>query len=189
MIEIEQINLLNDMDLKLLYKGFKSKWQRILKVDSFEEFCKLYKSTSLTETYYRVIYNGRLAGLFAISGYFSKKKQTSIRTRKFSDWRWHIGINLLSDKIARNECYMSFLVIDNNFQGKGIGKKCLQYIEKFTLNLNKINCITLFVSTENSRAIQLYKHQGFEIDSQLNSFLTKHFIGEKKWYKMKKFLG
>lgn len=57
------------------------------------------------------------------------------------------------------------------------------------LNLNEMNCITLFVSTENSRAIKLYEQQGFKIDRQLHSFLTEYFIGEKKWYKMKKDLN
>lgn len=189
MIVIEKINLLNEMDLNLLYKGFKSKWQRLLKIYSFVEFCRLYKSTSSSETCYRVTYNEKLAGIFAISGDFSKKKQASIKTRKLSDWRWYVGVELLSTRVASDECYVSFLVIDNDFQGKGIGKLCLHYIEKFTLNLNKINCITLFVSTENKRAIKLYEYQGFEIESQLNSFFTEHFIGEKKWYKMKKFLS
>lgn len=189
MIVIEKINSLTEQDLTLLFKGFKSKWQRLLKVYSFEEFIRLYNSTSLTEVCYRVVYNGHLAGIFAISGDFSKKKNDAIRIRNFSDWRWHIGLKLLSVKVAKKECYLSFLVIDDNFQGKGIGKMCLHYIEKFTLNLNKMNCITLFVSTENSRAIKLYEHQGFKIDSRLHSFFTEYFIGERKWYKMKKVLS
>lgn len=189
MIVIEKINSLTEQDLTLLFKGFKSKWQRLLKVYSFEEFIRLYNSTSLTEVCYRVVYNGHLAGIFAINGDFSKKKSDAIRIRNFSDWRWHIGLKLLSVKVAKKECYLSFLVIEDDFQGKGIGKMCLYYIETVMLNLNEMNCITLFVSTENSRAIKLYEQQGFKIDRQLHSFLTEYFIGEKKWYKMKKDLN
>lgn len=186
MLKIEKIAELNQVELELLYIGFQQKWEKLLKKKTFQEFCRLYQSTDSRERYYRILEAGELAGVFGISDFFSRKKQVKGHKKQVSDWRWYFGKELLNDSVARNECYLSFLVVGNAFQGQGIGKACLQFIEEQSREKAEIKCVTLFVSTSNQRAIALYKRAGFEVDRKVSSLLTKYFVDEKSWYKMKK---
>nr|WP_298001346.1 GNAT family N-acetyltransferase [uncultured Flavobacterium sp.] len=52
------------------------------------------------------------------------------------------------------------LYIDNNFQGKGIGKKAMEFIKQFAQN-NNYKKIVLEVEPHNQRAIQLYQKENF----------------------------
>ena len=52
------------------------------------------------------------------------------------------------------------LYIDNNFQGKGIGKKAMEFIKQFAQN-NNYKKIVLEVEPHNQHAIQLYQKESF----------------------------
>lgn len=52
------------------------------------------------------------------------------------------------------------LYIDNNFQGKGIGKKAMEFIKQFAQE-NNYKKIVLEVEPHNQRAIQLYQKENF----------------------------
>lgn len=52
------------------------------------------------------------------------------------------------------------LYIDNNFQGKGIGKKAMEFIKQFAQE-NNYKKIVLEVEPHNQRAIQLYQKESF----------------------------
>lgn len=52
------------------------------------------------------------------------------------------------------------LYIDNNFQGKGIGKKAMKFIKQFAQE-NNYKKIVLEVEPHNQRAIQLYQKENF----------------------------
>lgn len=186
MIKIETIATLDLNDLRLIYQGFHLKWERLLKNVSFKEFCRLYQGTESQESCYRVLYNGELAGVFALSGSFSKKKVSQTKKNDCGDWRWQVGQALLSEKVLPNECYLSFLVIGDKFQGKGLGKACLAYMEEFALKDSQLDYLTLFVSATNQQARHLYQKVGFTLDKRIHSFLTSYFLGEKNWIKMKK---
>lgn len=186
MLEIKKIDNATNSELELLYIAFKSKWDKLVKECTFENFSRLYCCTISDDSCYRVLLNGELAGVFGISDKKPSKEHAQYkRTKKqFSDWRWHIGIGLLNESISKGECYISFLVIGNKFQGRGIGRACLEFIEEESVKKEEVDYISLFVATDNERAANMYKNNGFKIIKTVNSFLTKYFIGKKSWYKM-----
>lgn len=56
--------------------------------------------------------------------------------------------------------HVNQIVIDRNYQGRGIGKNLLSEIEKVTYELG-INAIDLFVSENNLEAKKLYEKSGY----------------------------
>lgn len=189
MFNIEEIITLTNPELLLLYEAFQSKWQRLIKPVTFEKFCQLYDTVNSEEQLYRVLVGGELAGVFGLSGHFSNRKVSYNGKKKLSDWRWYLGIELLKDKIQANECYVSFITISESYRGQSLGSECLAYIEKLAKGLAGIDTVTLFVATDNQRAVSFYQQNDYGVINQLQSWLTSYFLGEKKWLKMTKKVG
>lgn len=96
---------------------------------------------------------------------------------------------MLKDKIQANECYVSFITISESYRGQSLGSECLAYIEKLAKGLAGIDTVTLFVATDNQRAVSFYQQNDYGVINQLQSWLTSYFLGEKKWLKMTKKVG
>lgn len=186
MIKIEKITNLTEAELLILFDSFEAKWLRLVKPYSFEKFCKLYNSLTSREEYYRVVWDNQLAGVFSLSGNFSETKPIKGIKKQYSNWRWYIGAELLSDKVTKTECYISCLAISQEFRSKGLGKACLDYIEERAIKREAVTSVTLFVAKDNKQAVKLYQREGFLITGQVNSLLTSYFLGEGSWFKMKK---
>lgn len=71
-----------------------------------------------------------------------------------------ILIQFFSFEIGGYVLLLDELYIDNNFQGKGIGKKAMKFIKQFAQE-NNYKKIVLEVEPHNQRAIQLYQKENF----------------------------
>ncbi|QIL46862.1 GNAT family N-acetyltransferase [Vagococcus coleopterorum] len=186
MIKIEEIISLKEAELLLLFEAFQAKWQRLIKPLDFSRFCQLYGTLDSKEQLYRVTDEGKLAGIFGLSGKFSDRKVTYTGKKQLKNWRWYLGARLLDDQIKPNECYLSFITVAKDYRGKGVGTMCLNYIETYAKSIVDVDCVTLFVATSNEQATKLYQSKGYQIINEVSSLLTGHFVGERCWKKMKK---
>lgn len=97
-----------------------------------------------------------------------------------------IGSSIQPKKI---ENHLNFeierLYVLQKFQEKGIGKKLLDYCEEIARD-EKIPVVWLSVWKENSRAIEFYKRNGFEIFDTVDFYLMDQVYDD---YLMKKEIG
>ncbi len=67
-------------------------------------------------------------------------------------------IGSVRGKVDKNTCEIGRLIVDPNFQRKGIGTKLLLEIEKYFPNTNRF---ILFTGVESKSNIRLYKKNGY----------------------------
>ncbi|KAA5535990.1 GNAT family N-acetyltransferase [Paenimyroides baculatum] len=72
-----------------------------------------------------------------------------------------ILVQVFSFEMSGNVLLLDELYIDNNYQGKGIGKKAMEFIKQFAQE-NNYKKIVLEVEPHNLRAIQLYEKEQFK---------------------------
>ncbi len=70
-------------------------------------------------------------------------------------------VQFFSFEMSGNVLLLDELYIDSNFQGKGIGKKAMEFIKQFSQE-NNYKKIVLEVEPHNQRAIQLYEKEQFK---------------------------
>lgn len=71
-----------------------------------------------------------------------------------------------------SENYIAGIFVDGNYRSQGIGKKLLDYLKEVYTEL------TLQVYEKNSRAVDFYKREGFEIEAEG----IDDFTNEKELY-------
>ena len=72
-----------------------------------------------------------------------------------------ILVQFFSFEMSGNVLLLDELYIANNYQGKGIGKKAMEFIKQFSQE-NNYKKIVLEVEPHNQRAIQLYEKEQFK---------------------------
>ncbi|MEG0918024.1 MAG: GNAT family N-acetyltransferase [Myroides sp.] len=72
-----------------------------------------------------------------------------------------ILVQFFSFEMSGNVLLLDELYIDQNYQGKGIGKKAIEFIKQFSQE-NNYKKIVLEVEPHNLRAIQLYEKEQFK---------------------------
>lgn len=72
-----------------------------------------------------------------------------------------ILVQFFSFEMTGNVLLLDELYIDSNFQGKGIGKKAMEFIKNYSKE-NNYKKIVLEVEPHNQRAIQLYEKEQFK---------------------------
>ncbi|NML19534.1 GNAT family N-acetyltransferase [Pseudoflavitalea sp. G-6-1-2] len=84
-----------------------------------------------------------------------------------------IGVMILFDQIA-SSIEIKNIAVDENWQGKGIGKQLLQFAESFALQHSYSR---LLIGTGNSSIGQLalYQKMGFEISGIKKNFFLIHY--------------
>lgn len=86
--------------------------------------------------------------------YFNLKNNQGIISKKFKSY------NEFNDRILRyNPIYVFTFFIKPNYRGKGYSSRIFEILN----NLNKNRSMVLSVEKDNSHAINVYKHFGFEI--------------------------
>lgn len=82
--------------------------------------------------------------------------------------------------LAGGKClYTSKIATDPKFEGRGIGKANMLYIESFAKD-NGCENIRLEVYVKSSRAVQFYERNGFSIVGTKRSIRFKEYIMDKK---------
>lgn len=71
-----------------------------------------------------------------------------------------ILVQFFSFEMSGNVLLLDELYINNNYQGKGIGKKAMEFIKQFAKS-NNYKKIVLEVEPHNGRAIHLYEKENF----------------------------
>ncbi|OAT50497.1 GNAT family N-acetyltransferase [Providencia heimbachae] len=83
-----------------------------------------------------------------------------------------------------NEAYLSYIGVDPQYQGKGIGKYVIHWIIEHVKKSSQANTLSLYVAQENAGAKKLYENLGFNIEKYEKSNLTKFSIGFYGWFYM-----
>lgn len=77
--------------------------------------------------------------------------------------------------VAMTENFLSAIFVDNQIQGKGIGKRLLNFVK------DKRTMIQLKVYKKNTKTIEFYKSQGFEIMSDNKEEETGEYEFLMEW--------
>jgi len=95
-----------------------------------------------------------------ISPNYWKENQDAMRNIYIPSSDSYVYIDEESQKvvgfISMNEAYLAAIFVASAMQGKGIGKKLLNYVKTFT------PCITLCVYSKNKSSISFYQYEGFQ---------------------------
>ncbi len=75
--------------------------------------------------------------------------------------------------------YIQTICINENYRGKGLGKKLLTFCEERILKISPT--IFICVSSFNTRALQLYTDFGFKIIGELPNFIKEGFTEILLW--------
>lgn len=77
--------------------------------------------------------------------------------------------------LTKSSWEIYWLIVDKNFQGKGIGKRLIQRVENFILQKEKRPILKVETSSkrEYSHARNLYSKQGFKELGRISDFYTK----------------
>ncbi|TBU12512.1 putative N-acetyltransferase [Hamiltosporidium tvaerminnensis] len=90
------------------------------------------------------------------------------------------------DKECSNAYIMTFGIV-NTFRRKGIGKICLEKLEKKLLNEFGIPIFRLHVQTSNSEALSFYKKNGYEVIKIEESYY-RNILPKSAYFLEKSFL-
>lgn len=80
-------------------------------------------------------------------------------------------IGFISYKIKNNEATIGLVAVLPNYQGKGIGKKLLQFVENELIK-NDIKVLNIPTQKENLEACSFYEKRGYKVKQ---SIIIKHF--------------
>lgn len=118
---------------------------------------------------------------FIPAGYWEKHKE-AMATVYLPNSETYLSIEdeKITGFIAMAENFLAAIFVDNNIQGKGIGKKLLNYIkdQRTTIQLN--------VYKKNSNALAFYKSQGFEIISENKETESGEYEYLMEWEKTRR---
>eukprot|EP01025_Chloroclados_australasicus_P024033 TRINITY_DN24195_c0_g2_i1.p2 TRINITY_DN24195_c0_g2~~TRINITY_DN24195_c0_g2_i1.p2 ORF type:complete len:164 (-),score=2.57 TRINITY_DN24195_c0_g2_i1:521-1012(-) len=67
---------------------------------------------------------------------------------------------------------ISKLAIRVNFRRQGIGRKLLIFAVRYAIETRKVLSAGLHVDTTNTAAIELYRQQGFQVDTEILDYYT-----------------
>lgn len=81
----------------------------------------------------------------------------------------------LEDETQKGEIYIDTIAVLNEFQGKGIGSKILDYLIE-EISIKKHKTLGLLVDFDNPNAQKLYEKKGFEVvgEKRLANKMHKH---------------
>ena len=78
-----------------------------------------------------------------------------------------------------NSLYVGKIATDPKFEGKGIGKANMQYMENFAKKIG-CGCVKLDVYVKSKHAVKFYERNGFEIVGTRRSIRFKELIMQKQ---------
>lgn len=93
-----------------------------------------------------------------------------------------VGSFILTLDKEKKTIYLGKLAIIPEYEGKGIGSKCLRFIEQYVKE-NDINLIELDVYEKSTNAIKFYEKNGYKI---IGEKLTRRFKVKKMIKEIKK---
>jgi len=77
----------------------------------------------------------------------------------------HVGLYQIDHRVGKGE--FAILIGRTEYQGRGLGRRIMQYVEGYGFRELRLNKIALSVLADNERARQLYDALGFEVEGVL----------------------
>ncbi len=115
---------------------------------------------------------------FIPAGYWKKNKEAMASIYLPSSEAYlAIEYEKIAGFVAMAENFLAAIFVDNQIQGKGIGKKLLNFIK------DTRTMIQLKVYKKNTKTVQFYKSQGFEIISENKEEETGEYEFLMEWRK------
>ncbi len=162
----------------LLYEGFLSKMQTILRGDEeiLLPFLMQYYSRILTNEYHNLIVSknkSNIVGLLVLTGptiptinslpTLSSLRPVLMKLDLKRFFRFLIGFTIL-DHVPniRDSIYISTITVKKEYRGKGIGKILIDVADKIGQKRG-LSKTCLYVAEDNYRAISLYQKKGYKI--------------------------
>lgn len=184
----------------LFFQAFASKFAKIkfssatTKQSLIDELWKLH-FVDQSEQQFVVIYQGKIIAAFGIAvttGETMPKSKFASSSLKLSKQFGLLNTlkaawicSLFSHTPDTDEVYISYIGVDNQFQGKGIGKYILRWIMNYASQNKNINHVSLYVSQSNTGAKKLYENLGFTVEKYEKSLVTQFSMNIYSWFYMK----
>lgn len=99
-----------------------------------------------------------------------------------------VGLALLGDKPAPDECYIDYLAVRSEWRQRGIGTALLRQAQEYARSRGK-RTLTLEVSARNEDALRLYQRLGFRPVRRERNPITGRFFNIPLWLHMEKHLS
>lgn len=109
-----------------------------------------------------------------LAGFRKKFKDEDYTTLIAEDRNKPVGFCTSAKKKWNNTVYIEMLMLEERYRSKGLGTKLLNEVKKFSKR-NKARRLFIDVGTDNTRAIEFYLKNGFEV-----SGFVRNFFGEGK---------
>ena len=192
------IRLFYESDLEtcksIIISAYKSKYRRLLSLEESKllEIMHLVSVIKIIpfKGYYVAELDGKIAGLLILRWKNQKTRKTNFfyyfKALKIGLWKsiriW-IGLNILHNKPAHNECYIELVAVHSDFRNRGIGTALLKYAKNIA-RVRGLRLLTINVASSNP-AIHLYKRVGFFIAGKSTSIILKKVFSISCWLKMR----
>jgi ribosomal protein S18 acetylase RimI-like enzyme len=98
---------------------------------------------------------------------------------------WLLKIMFTISPLKKGELCLQMISVSSAARGKGIGKKMLDYLDKFAES-KSFKQIVLDVIDNNTGALKLYEREGYLVTKHMNTKLFTHGMGFDGIYIMKK---
>lgn len=137
------------------------------KVDDIKACCQyLFESENNKFSYENSLVlekNNQIVGVFIIYAQ-NVEDQLALGQENLLKDKYQRAIDVVKSESVVNSYYLDTLAVNSNYQGQGMGKFLLNYIQEHYKN------VSLLVDLENPKAYKLYQELGFKKVGLLNVF-------------------
>lgn len=188
----------------LFYEAFSSKFKTIHDMPEAQRqaVLSLFWQRGLSDPYdrhFQVKLNGRLVAVYGITfGAKRVQKQSSTPIslmqilRKAGFFRFMKISRIFQLFVHRpraDTVYLSYLCVNNELRGMGIGNRVLDHIESQAAADPKLTRVSLYVSDLNTKARELYLRRGYTDEKYETSRTTLRYMDIYGWHYMVKELA
>ncbi len=94
-----------------------------------------------------------------------------------------LGQWVITRRARTGECYVMWICVAPEAQGKGVGAALMDRAEAIT-GERGLPVITLYVAATNERAKRFYQRRGMSHERTLRSWTTAWLFGIREWHRM-----
>ena len=89
-----------------------------------------------------------------------------------------LGFFVLSVNVINNSGFIKFIIVNNEFRGKGYGAQMIKLIQKYAFEITGVSTLRLNVFDVNAGARKCYARNGFVEEGFTENAFTFH---DEKW--------